>query len=123
MADPGALGFSAATHDERQGGVAASAGGIFAGAPQQAPSPGSQCRSPQLLRFAAHLALVLAAQCPYLTRSDGTQEAIEDVVCAYAEHLGKTQQVRVSLCMSRFMAGWVSREMGYVFFFMIEIAE
>lgn len=50
-------------------------------------------RSAQLLRFAAHLALILGAQCPYLTMADGTQEAIDDVVCAYAEHLGKTQQV------------------------------
>ncbi|CAM9210540.1 unnamed protein product [Ectocarpus sp. 12 AP-2014] len=51
-------------------------------------------RSPQLLRFAAHLALVLAAQCPYLTTmEEGTLEAVEDVVHAYAKHLAKAQQV------------------------------
>ena len=51
-------------------------------------------RSPQLLRFAAHLALVLAAQCPYLTTmEEETVEAIEDVVFAYTQHLAKTHQV------------------------------
>lgn len=51
-------------------------------------------RSPQLLRFAAHLALVLAAQCPYLTTmNEETIEAIENVVYAYTEHLAKTHQV------------------------------
>lgn len=59
-----------------------------------APPPAQPFRSPQLLRFAAHLALILAAQCPYLTRGDRTQEAIDDVVYAYAEHLANTQQVR-----------------------------
>lgn len=52
-------------------------------------------RSPQLLRFAAHLALLLAAQCPYLTTmEEETVEAIEDVVFAYTQHLAKTHQVR-----------------------------
>eukprot|EP00752_Nemacystus_decipiens_P004160 g3806.t1 len=57
------------------------------------PSP-EVFRSPQLLRFAAHLALVLAAQCPYLTTmEEETVEAIEDVVYAYTQHLAKTHQV------------------------------
>ncbi|CAN0140320.1 unnamed protein product [Scytosiphon promiscuus] len=60
------------------------------------PSPEELFRSPQLLRFAAHLALLLAAQCPYLTTMEGdTLEAIEDVVYAYAQHLANTQQVRL----------------------------
>lgn len=50
--------------------------------------------SPQKLRFATHIALILAAQFPYLTRLDDTQAAIDDLVCAYAEHLAETQQVR-----------------------------
>lgn len=59
-------------------------------------------RSPQLLRFAAHLALVLAAQCPYLTTmEEGTLEAVEDVVHAYAQHLAKTQQVMYARTVSR----------------------
>lgn len=59
------------------------------------PPARRRIRSPQLLRFSAHLALVIAAQCPYLVfTGKGAQEAVEDVVCAYAEHLAKTQQVR-----------------------------
>eukprot|EP00903_Cladosiphon_okamuranus_P012066 g11327.t1 len=61
--------------------------------PSSSPSP-EVFRSPQLLRFAAHLALVLAAQCPYLTTmEEETVEAIEDVVFAYTQHLAKTHQV------------------------------
>ena len=56
-------------------------------------TPPEVYRSPQQLRFAAHLALVLKAQCPYLTIVDETMAAVHDAVRRYTEHLAKTQQV------------------------------
>lgn len=56
--------------------------------------PWHPLRSPQELRFAAHIALVMTAQFPYLTRADDTQEAVDDIVSAYTQHLAETQQVR-----------------------------
>lgn len=81
------------------GGGSSDGGGIGQGEEGEGVGTGGTAASrmfcsPQLLRFAAHLALLLAAQCPYLTMEDETAEAIEDVVCAYAEHLASTKQVR-----------------------------
>lgn len=67
--------------------------------------------SPQLLRFAAHLALILEAQCPYLTMADDTVEAIHDVVRAYTEHLAKTRQARSwqwELCFSQKLGSFLT---------------
>lgn len=76
--------------------------------PSSSPSPSPEVfRSPQLLRFAAHLALVLAAQCPYLTTmEEETVEAIEDVVFAYTQHLAKTHQVGWHVLCLRMLGGW-----------------
>lgn len=77
-------------HGDEEGSDAAAAR-LSPSSPSSSPEV---FRSPQLLRFAAHLALVLAAQCPYLTTmEEETVEAIEDVVFAYTQHLAKTQQV------------------------------